>query len=124
MSAEAPIREMQEALAALGAAERPVRRQALSLGAEAIVSEAQVEAPVLTGFLSESHTVQRGFFARDRVRIGATAGYAAAVHETHPTKARWFLNAITTHAARILRGALEIAMRDNAPRPRGQGGAR
>lgn len=42
--------------------------------------------------------------------IGASASYAIAVHETHPTNGKWFMRAIADNAQRILQGLVERAM--------------
>lgn len=43
-------------------------------------------------------------------RIGASAAYALAVHAKHKKARNWFLNAITQHGGRILKGLVERAM--------------
>lgn len=105
-----PLPEMQQWLKEIGAQAQPIRRRALALSAEAINAEAQFDAPVLTGLLKESHVVDHS--NPDRVALGANTTYAAASHETHPTKARWYLKAILEKAPEIMRKALERAVRE------------
>ncbi len=95
-------------LGSLRAAAPGIRRRALRRAAEAIVGEAQFSAPVKTGTLKDAHVVDAS--DPDNVRIGANTTYAAAVHERHPTKGRWFLNAVVTKGPGILRKALAEAM--------------
>lgn len=105
---------MIAALRDLAKAAPGVRRRAGRRGGEAIVGEAQVVSPVDTGTLRESHTVDPS--DPDNVRIGANTVYAAAVHERHRTKARWFYGAIVTHGPRIMRAALTEALEQAANR--------
>lgn len=80
----------------------------------AIISEAQIEAPVLTGFLKETH------FAADAQdgmgELGASAEYAAVVHETHPSKQGWILRAINTHGRTIYGRRFRALLRDKGAR--------
>ncbi|PCI10418.1 hypothetical protein COB72_03455 [bacterium] len=82
--------------------------------AEGIVGEAQFEAPVLTGALAESHTVSEP--DEGSIIVGANTPYAMAVHETHPTKAHWFINAINRNFKRISGRAIEKALREGGAR--------
>ena len=80
----------------------------------AVISEAQMDAPVKTGFLKETHFADD---AQDGVgELGASAEYAAAVHETHPTKAGWIIDAINLHARRIYGRLLRDALRSKGAR--------
>jgi len=89
----------------------------LRVAAPAIASEAQVESPVKTGFLQNSHTAL--FPTPDLAEIGANAAYAAVVHAVHPSKAQWFTRAMFGHGPRILAKALERALADAADAARG-----
>ncbi len=104
---------MLAALRDLSKAAPGVRRRALRRGGEAIVGEAQMISPVEFGTLRDSHTVDAS--DPDAVRIGANTEYAAAVHERHPTKSRWFYNTIVTQGPRIMRAAIEEAL-EHAPK--------
>lgn len=112
--AELPIPEMERWLKQLRDLERPIAHRALDLSQEAILSEAQVDAPVLTGFLKESHFADDS--DRDNRVIGANTTYALVVHETHPTKSRWFVNAIQKNGRRILEGAIKLALGERGAR--------
>lgn len=103
-----PIPEMREMLKRIKREEAPIRRAALRLAAESLNSDAQVDAPVLTGFLKDSHIVDHS--NPNAPRIGANTTYAAAVHANHPTKSRWYLAAILGRGAATLRKALTIAI--------------
>lgn len=85
-----------------------IRRRAGRRGGEALVGEAQFDAPVKTGALKESHVMDAS--NPDAVRIGANTTYAAAVHARHPTKAGWFLSAIVRNGPRIMKAALAEAL--------------
>ncbi|WP_115009498.1 HK97 gp10 family phage protein [Synechococcus sp. N5] len=76
---------------------------------DGIVGEAQTTAPIDTGALSESH--YREDFDGDGVVIGVNVDYGLAVHETHPSKSKWFLNAINRNFARVGRKAIIKALR-------------
>ena len=111
--AEIDQAEMERALAPLRRAEPAIAERALDLASETLIAEAQAEAPVATGFLQGSHSVdtpRKG----ERV-LGVNAGYALAVHETHPTKSRWFINTISRRAKEVFRGALQLATREVRP---------
>lgn len=97
---EANLRAMQRAAPA-------VQRRALRLTAEAIGAEAasQQSIPIKTGALQGSHTVQEMDGGR-RVRFGFNIVYAAAVHERHPTKPGFLVNAITRQGQRIARAVM------------------
>lgn len=75
----------------------------LDLG-EGLIGEAQFNAPVDTGHLAESHFVSD--YNQGEVIIGANAPYAFPVHETHPTKAHWFINAITRNFERMTKASI------------------
>lgn len=77
---------------------------------EGIVGEAQFNAPVLSGHLAESHTVSEP--DRGSIITGVNTPYAMSVHETHPTKARWFIEAINRNFARMARKAIVKALRE------------
>lgn len=76
--------------------------------AEAILSEAQVDAPVLSGFLKDSALAIR---SGRKVFFGFTARYAAAVHERHPTKPGFLRNAIRTQGLRIINAVVSKEFR-------------
>lgn len=107
---EWPEAAMDMWLGELRKAERPLARRALALAGEALVSEAQMVAPVKKGFLKASHAKAPREDA-DEVRIGASAVYGLAVHERHPdpSKRHWFLRAIVQNAGRIFERALKAA---------------
>jgi|GEM_PF-5623543 len=106
--AELPIEDIDAMLERLAAQEEPIRREALKIGAEALVSEAMVESPVLTGTLQASHTVFQA--DEDSAVIGVNTTYALPVHETHPTKSRWFISAVNRNFKRVMGGAIEVAL--------------
>lgn len=114
--AELPLGEMQNMLRRLKDQAAPIREDTLRLSATALVSEAQMAAPVDTGLLKSSHTVIQ--VTDQEALIGANTKYAMAVHETHPTQRRWFVNAITTNFQRVFEGALKLAMDRAARRAR------
>jgi len=71
--------------------------EVLGLASEQTVSDAQVESPVLTGAMRESHFVrQERPFKRT---LGASIQYSAAVHKLHPSKAGWFRQTVLAKAA-------------------------
>lgn len=110
--AELPVAEMNATLEKFRRAGERAAERALDVGTEALVSEAQVDAPVKTGFLKERHFTEK---VRPLLRlIGVNTTYALAVHETHKTKRRWFVNAIKTNFVRVFEGALKIALREEA----------
>ena len=74
-----------------------------------ILGEAQTTAPIKSGALAESH--YRNDFQDDGVVIGVNVDYGLPVHETHPTKSQWFLNAIVRNFARVSRKAIIKALR-------------
>lgn len=113
---ELPTPEMRADLRRLERSETPIVRDAVTEWGEGVNSEAQYEAPIRTGFLKESHFVDASTADRGHAEVGATASYARVVHETHPTKSRWYLNAILKHSARILRKSIERAMARHSPR--------
>jgi hypothetical protein len=88
--------------------------QVLIETAEAIVGEAQFNAPVDTGHLAESHTVSEP--EEGSVLVGANTPYAMAVHETHATKAHWFVEAIHRNFARVSRKTIVKALRERGAR--------
>ncbi len=88
-----------------------VRRRTLELSAEAIVGEAQFDAPVDTGLLKSQHIVDDS--NPDKIQIGANTKYAAAVHERHPTKSQWFLKVMLQRGANIMRKALTKALEES-----------
>lgn len=87
-----------------------IREQALLDMGEALVGEAQVDAPVRKGDLKESHYVSD--FENDAVVIGTNTDYAMAVHQRHPTKSLWFINAITRNFRRISEAAIKKALKE------------
>ncbi|MCL4221044.1 MAG: HK97 gp10 family phage protein [Phycisphaerales bacterium] len=106
--AELPLGEMQEMLRRLKDQAEPIREGTLRLAAEALVSEAQMAAPVDTGLLKSAHLVIQ--VTDQEALIGTNTKYALAVHETHPTNKRWFVNAIVTNFQRVFEGALKITL--------------
>lgn len=106
--AQLPIAEMDAMLRRLGEQEKLIRKEAFDVGSEALVSEAQIESPVLTGFMKSTHVVFKS--SDEEAIIGVNAGYALAVHETHPTNKRWFVNAIQMNFNRVFEGALKLAL--------------
>lgn len=107
---EWPEAAMDMWLGEIRKAERPLARRALSLAGEALVSEAQLNAPVKSGFLKASH-VKAPREDADEVRIGASAVYGLAVHQRHPdpSKRHWFLRSIVRNAGRIFERSLKAA---------------
>lgn len=87
--------------------ERPGMLEDLGDG---LIGEAQVNAPVKSGFLSESH--YRNDFDGEQVIIGVNADYALPVHEKHPTKSRWFWDAVVQNFARIGRKVIIKRLRE------------
>lgn len=109
----APISAM-DAFAARLRLEPQEINELVTLANTAVIAEAQIDAPVKTGFLKETHFADD---AQDGVgELGASADYAAAVHETHPTKAGWIIDAINLHARRIYGRLLRDALRDKGAR--------
>lgn len=116
-----PIDAMKGSLAKLRRLERPVARRALAWAAEAINSEAQTVSPIRnpphpvfgSGTLKESHTPDHS--NPDKVRIGATVIYAAAVHARHPTNKEWYLKAIVEHGPSIMNKSIAKAIRESKP---------
>lgn len=79
----------------------------LGVWAENLVSEMQQEGvcPRDTGRLRDSHSwarIKPGVY-----RLSANTAYAAAVHETHPTRAKWFQRTIAAMALKTLERAVE-----------------
>ena len=91
-----------------------MRESVLRESGEALLGEAQVESPVLSGFLSESHYV--GDFEDGAQIIGVNADYAMAVHENHPTKKHWFVNAIRKNFRRVIGRSIRQHLRDRGAR--------
>ncbi|MCA9288920.1 MAG: HK97 gp10 family phage protein [Phycisphaerales bacterium] len=116
--AHLPLDDMQEYLRKLGQFPREVRPLALNEVAEAVLSEAQVDAPVLTGTLQNSHTEFEDTSDRDdgSIVIGANTVYALPVHETHPTKKRWFTRAIVRTLPRAMERVLRRLARQKGAR--------
>lgn len=125
--ATAPIRELDEAIAALRALERPIANAALTELSEALVADAKFEAPKLKkelwtkyyrgGNLKKSHFTKK---IKDGERhIGANISYAQVVHETHPTKKHWFLNVIVKNALPYTKRAIARALERSAARLKG-----
>lgn len=115
--ATVPTEEMNAMLERLRAQEPRIRRETLTLAAEALLSEAQIEAPVLTGALKASHFLYHA--SADHALIGCNTNYALAVHETHPTRRHWFINAVQTNFHRVFEGAMKIVL-DRAARRAGR----
>lgn len=108
----APIPEMKAALARLKGHAPSVVVKALALAGEHIVSEAMADGvvPFKTGHLQASHHADLDAAGR-RVDLVASAEYALAVHERHPTKKHWFLGTITRIGPKAVEAALEEAMK-------------
>lgn len=111
--AQLPMAEMQAMLNRLRDQAAPIRAEVLKVSAESLVSEAQLKSPVRTGLLKSSHTVVST--SDEEAIIGVNTRYALAVHETHPTNPRWFVNAIQTNFKRVFEGALKLTL-DRAAR--------
>lgn len=109
-TAEIPIHQIRNFLNRLERLPDEIKPQVLEDIGDAILGEAQVDAPKLTGFLGESH--YRKDFDGEAVVIGVNADYGLAVHETHPTKARWFWNAVVRNFPRVGRKAIIKALRE------------
>lgn len=105
-----PIPEMKAALARLKGQAPAVVARALAMAGEHIVSEAQGASPFKTGFLQSSHRAEAQEGGQ-RVDLVASAEYALAVHERHPSKKHWFLNAVTGIGPKAVETALEEAMK-------------
>lgn len=112
--AELPTAEMNATLEEFKRASDRAAEEALATGTEALLSEAQFDAPVLTGALKESHAAVK--VTRRLWMMIVNRSYALAVHETHPTKKRWFVNAIKLNFSRIFKAALERELRKEAGR--------
>ncbi|MBL0922453.1 MAG: hypothetical protein IBJ10_10045 [Phycisphaerales bacterium] len=98
-----------------------VRAEAAALAAEAIVSEAQTDAPVLSGDLKDRHGHDS---PREGVRrLYANIFYAAAVHARHPTKAGWFMAAMLRVGPGAVREGARIAIARAAERAAAAGRA-
>lgn len=112
--ANAPIGAMNTWLLGQVALSPEERDEDITLVAEAVVSEAQLSAPVDKGFLKAEHDVLE---VRDgEATVGAYAEYAAAVHARHPSKAGWFQRAIRMHYRRMMRRQLIWRMRQKGAR--------
>lgn len=96
-----------------------LRDRAAKLTAEGIVAEAasQDRVPIKTGFLQGSATVVDD---GDRFTFGFNANYAAPVHETHPSKSKFLLNAIVEEGKRIVEAATRIAFRESVKKAGGR----
>jgi hypothetical protein len=113
--AVAPISAMDAFAARLLLSQQEIN-DLVTLGNTAIKSEAMMEGvtPYKYGTLSGSHFADP---AVDGVgELGASADYAAANHENHPTKAGWFLDTINLHARRIYGRLLRNALRGKGAR--------
>ena len=109
--ASIPVAEMQAWRDTIEGYGEEIKGEVLDDLGFALTGEAQTTAPVDGGDLKASHYVDA--FDGKGVTIGAGGGavdYAWPVHETHATKAQWFLEAINAHFNRIIRGAIEIAL--------------
>lgn len=109
-----PLAEMDAYLRRLAQFPDEARRRALPEAAEAVLSEAQTESPRLTGFLSDAHDILADDTDKEggAITIGANTSYAMAVHETHPTKKRWFTRAVVQHFPRIMGAMLTRLARE------------
>lgn len=114
MTAQLDLSPLRSALSKLRRALPEDAERILRLSAEGMQSEAQVDAPIRTGFLKETHGVARVDDKRAELRISAQ--YALAVHETHPTKSRWALNAWLREGPRIIEKAAELVLGERARR--------
>jgi len=93
-----------------------IRHDSLTVGAEGLNSEAQIESPVLTGTTQSAHTVFQA--NEDEAVLGVNTDYALAVHETHPTKRRWYVNSVQRNFNRVMGGAITVALKRAAGRVR------
>lgn len=111
--ATVPIEDMQAWNDTLASYAEDIREEVLVNTGLGIIGEAQITSPVDTGDLKASHFVDD--YENEGVTIGAGGSgvdYAWAVHETHPTKAHWFREAIVGNFERIIEAALQLALRD------------
>lgn len=116
---EMPLAEMDAALAQMRRLGPEAAARAIGTTAEVVVGEAQADAPVREGHLQRSHKAEPVKDDPLTWEMRADVDYAVPVHVRHPTKRNWFLRAILTHAARVLRGAIE---REMSRGPTGGGG--
>lgn len=86
-----------------------ISQPVLEEAGEALVGEAQVDSPIDKGVLADSHYV--GEFDDGAQIIGVNTDYAMAVHETHPTKSRWFVNAIARNFQRVIEASIRKQLR-------------
>lgn len=115
--AHLPVAQMNAWLADLDAWGDDVRKESMPLVVEAVLSEAQVDSPRLTGFTSDSHVVLEDNVDVDGSMVaGVNTTYALALHETHPTKKRWFLRAIVEHFPRTMEATLRKLAREKGAR--------
>ena len=112
--AELPIQDIRRFERTIRRIPEDIRQPVLDEVAEALVGEAQFDAPIKTGTLKDSHTV--GEFEDGAVVIGVNTAYAMAVHETHPSRSRWFFNAIVRNFRRITRASIRKQLRERGAR--------
>lgn len=113
--ADMPVEEMNAMLARLQRSGREIGRHALLETVIGVESAAQFDAPVKTGFLQGSHFVEPRQPA-DEIAVGASAEYAMAVHERHPSKSGWFARVLREQLKRITEAAFRTAARERGPR--------
>jgi hypothetical protein len=104
-SADLDMRTVERNLATLGSRfPKAVRDKAAPAIGQLVLSEAQSNAPIKTGFLANDSAFTR--VEGSGVVVGFNADYANAVHERHPTHSKFLLRALTGSAERIVRGVL------------------
>lgn len=107
--ATVPVPGMRAMLRRLADQEAPIREETLDLAAPLILGESSALAPIRTGFLAHDSAFDDKQPDGSHV-IGHGADYALAVHETHPTRSRFLVNAFVKHGRRILDGALDTVL--------------
>lgn len=112
--ANAPIGLMNAWLLKKVAVTDAERDTLLVTSAEAVNSEAQINAPIKTGDLKDSHFV--GAVEDGQISVGASIAYAAAVHAKHPTKANWYADAIRNNYRRVVGVQLRALLRAKGAR--------
>lgn len=113
---DVPLPEMNAMLARVGGRAPAIRTRTHTLAAEALIAEAMQDqvVPRDEGHLRDS---QRPGVVDDRGgEIVADIEYALVVHETHETKPRWLTNTIARHGPRVMRAAVERALREEIGR--------
>ena len=112
--AQLPLDEIKRFERTLRRIPQEISEPVLDEVGETLVGEAQVDSPVDKGVLSESHYA--GDFENGAKIIGVNTDYAMAVHETHPTKSRWFFDAIQRNFRRVTRASIRKQLRERGAR--------